>query len=375
MKIDLALKPIQLAFWVLVCLLSQTVHADFSTGMQAYNAHDYVNAMTLLKPEAENGNRIAQNIVGVMCMNGLGVQQDDSEAMSWYRRSADQGYAVAQTNVGFLYQYGRGVVSDPGEAKHWYELAVAQGDQRAASFLQVLSATALQRVQIPSIDTIGRPTPNIAASENKSTFEQPRSSEPKEAPKVDLQSSEVATKIASLSDKSIPELNGNPAAGKKPYLAISILLVMATWGVLFFRTMTGEANKALPRPQCVSTAVLLIWVSMGIGLVRLLVIYSVLNRALPPVANLLVATVLIFVFAIIFFLNVLLSAGKNWARILFLILFILGLIPTVPMLLAEVVNKPLTGLVSLVQLALQGYATYSLFIHQSSEWFRSSTDA
>ena len=32
---------------------------------------------------------------------GLGVSQDNEQAVAWYRKAADQGYAVAQYNLGW----------------------------------------------------------------------------------------------------------------------------------------------------------------------------------------------------------------------------------------------------------------------------------
>ena len=122
--------------------MSCYARADFAGGMRAYTAHDYALALEQLKPEATAGNRIAQNIVGVIYMNALGVPGDYVEAMKWFRLAADQGYAVAQTNVGFLYESGRGVERDPSEARRWYEKAAAQGDARAKGFLKVIERKA-----------------------------------------------------------------------------------------------------------------------------------------------------------------------------------------------------------------------------------------
>lgn len=108
--------------------------------MAAYKAHDYATALVQLKAEAENGNRIAQNLVGVIYMNGLDVPTRDTEAMKWFRLAADQGDPVAQTNVGFLYEKGRGVEKNQSEARQWYEKAAAQGDARAAALIRSLNA-------------------------------------------------------------------------------------------------------------------------------------------------------------------------------------------------------------------------------------------
>lgn len=173
-----------LSIGVLFCLLLiGQAHASFQDGMQAYTRKDYPTALVLLKPEAEAGNSIAANIVGVMYMNALGVPQDDAEAMKWYRIGADKGYAVAQTNVGFLYERGRGVARDLNEARRWLEKASAQGDQRAMAFLrriameeQFSSAMTLPAptrpaaTAAPAVSSVGTPSP--AATATPSLLEQ-----------------------------------------------------------------------------------------------------------------------------------------------------------------------------------------------------------
>ena len=40
---------------------------------------------------------------------GVGVPQDDAEAVRWYRLAADQGYTLAQFYLEAMYRAGRGV--------------------------------------------------------------------------------------------------------------------------------------------------------------------------------------------------------------------------------------------------------------------------
>ena len=93
------------SFLRLICLSAFTVLfgtglalADSSAGMQAYKAGDYATATALLRPDADAGNQIAQNLMGVMYMKGGGgLPQSDVDAMEWFRRAADNGLAVAVT--------------------------------------------------------------------------------------------------------------------------------------------------------------------------------------------------------------------------------------------------------------------------------------
>ncbi len=72
---------------------------------------------------------------------GLGVPQDDAEAVEWLRKAAEQGRAKAQYNLGFMYAKGRGVTQDYVQAYMWIDLAVANyfsqtNRHRAARFRQ-----------------------------------------------------------------------------------------------------------------------------------------------------------------------------------------------------------------------------------------------
>ena len=69
--------------------------------------------------------------LALMYEKGIGVPQDEKEAVVWYRRSAEQGFANAQFNLGVLYENGRGCAVDFAQAKKWYRKASAQGDALA----------------------------------------------------------------------------------------------------------------------------------------------------------------------------------------------------------------------------------------------------
>jgi TPR repeat protein len=83
--------------------------------------------------QAEAGDAVTQFNLGVMCDNGEGVPENDTEAVRWYRMAAEQGVAAAQVNLGVMCDNGEGVVQDDVRAYLWFNLAVAasQGDERA----------------------------------------------------------------------------------------------------------------------------------------------------------------------------------------------------------------------------------------------------
>ena len=92
-----------------------------------------------LRVRAESGDAVAQYDLGVMYANGLGVPEDDAEAVRWLRLAAGQGYAAAQFTLGLWYDHGvGGVPQDDIEAVRWYRLAADQGDAGAQSNLAIM---------------------------------------------------------------------------------------------------------------------------------------------------------------------------------------------------------------------------------------------
>lgn len=72
---------------------------------------------------------------------GLGVPQDDSEAVRWFRLAADQDLARAEYRLGLMYATGRGVPQDYVTAHMWLNLAGAQGLDEARELRDQLAET------------------------------------------------------------------------------------------------------------------------------------------------------------------------------------------------------------------------------------------
>ena len=86
---------------------------------------DDAEAVTWYRKAGEQGYAAAQYLLGVMYDNGQGVPQDYAAAVTWYRKAADQGEAKAQAILGIMYENGRGVPQDYVQAHKWYDLAAA----------------------------------------------------------------------------------------------------------------------------------------------------------------------------------------------------------------------------------------------------------
>lgn len=88
------------------------------------------------KSLAEQGDAIAQFDLGNIYSTGLGVPENDAEAVKWYRLAAEQGLAAAQFNLGNMYRTGEGVPEDGVEAVKWFRLAADQGVSDAGANAQ-----------------------------------------------------------------------------------------------------------------------------------------------------------------------------------------------------------------------------------------------
>lgn len=93
----------------------------------AYNRKDYAEVLRLNQPLAEQGNYLAQYMLGLLYLGGHGVPEDDARAFAWYRKSADQGFSLAEHTVGLMYSAGQGVVHNEAEAAAWFRKAAEKG--------------------------------------------------------------------------------------------------------------------------------------------------------------------------------------------------------------------------------------------------------
>ena len=108
------------------------VATPLEDGTQAFVKSDYVAAMLLLQPLADQGNAQAQAMVGTMFLIGCcGVAEDLVAGLDWTRKAAAQGVPEAQTALGDAYLNGRGTKLDYAEAMNWFMKAAEQGDSSA----------------------------------------------------------------------------------------------------------------------------------------------------------------------------------------------------------------------------------------------------
>lgn len=101
-------------------------HADaYDSGMDAYQAGDYTQALYQWKPLAEHGHAQAAYNLGFMYEFGYGVERNDVESFGYYLRAAQHGHAQAQHTVAWMYGRGKGVIADRAQAVKWASISAS----------------------------------------------------------------------------------------------------------------------------------------------------------------------------------------------------------------------------------------------------------
>jgi len=144
-----------------LCPVALGAAGPYDDGVRAFVRGDYITALRLWRPLAEQGNATAQYLIGHMYDWGLGVPQDYAVAVEWYRKAADQGLAQAQYKLGVSCAKGRGVSQDDAAAVEWYRKAAQQGHASAQFNLGVKYA---KGKGVPQDYTAAHKWFNLAAS-------------------------------------------------------------------------------------------------------------------------------------------------------------------------------------------------------------------
>ncbi len=121
------------------------------------------------------------------------------------------------------------------------------------------------------------------------------------------------------------------------------------------------------RPPRVGTAVKLLYITLGIGVLRSIMEASMYAEMASPAF---VMLIMFFVLGIMWFFIFMIGKGRNWARITLLVLFIIG-IPFIGLLQWQSsVANPISGLLGIAQIIMLIVALVFLFQKPSSDWFR-----
>lgn len=95
-----------------------------------YKPYDQI--VTALLPCADAGDAMAENYVGLLYLNGLGVEKDLAKAFTYIEKAAQNNNAVAQFNLGNMYRAGQGCDINMIKAVEWFQKAADAKNDRAA---------------------------------------------------------------------------------------------------------------------------------------------------------------------------------------------------------------------------------------------------
>jgi uncharacterized protein len=103
--------------------------------LMPYAQRNYVRALELLAPLAEQGNAVAQLKLGMIFSRGKVSSPDHVAALRWFTKAAEQGQVEGQFELGRIYREGLGVHIDGKLALYWFERAAAKGTPHAINAL------------------------------------------------------------------------------------------------------------------------------------------------------------------------------------------------------------------------------------------------
>lgn len=107
-------------------------------GIQAYEQHRYAESMTYFTQASAAGHMSAPRYIGMMYLNGYGVEKNARRAVAEFSKAAQWGDVTGQFWLGYCYEQGIGVAQNREQALKWYELSARQGDAYSAPAMTAL---------------------------------------------------------------------------------------------------------------------------------------------------------------------------------------------------------------------------------------------
>ncbi len=92
-----------------------------------YDKKNFRKAFILYQQAAHKGSFVAKNNIGVMFLNGDGVEKNYLKALKCFEEAASHDVGMANHNLGSMYATGRGVDKDYSKAYEYYKKSAKQG--------------------------------------------------------------------------------------------------------------------------------------------------------------------------------------------------------------------------------------------------------
>ena len=120
-------------------------------------------------------------------------------------------------------------------------------------------------------------------------------------------------------------------------------------------------------PIKIASAVRLLWISLIFGIIRSVFEIAKVEEVIGIIIGVGIALPIISIVALLIYM---IGKGRNWARITYLVLFIVGFALGVPALVISVFTNPLFTVLRLGETILTGIGLILLFRSTSSNWFQ-----
>src|SRR5215469_3231863 len=119
-------------------MMTQQGKGQFQQGIELFSRGQYAEAAVCLERAAQTGDAEAQNLLGVMLLNGMGVAQSSNGALQLFTRAATSGLKEAHYNLANILYNGLGVSRDPGRAQEHLLVSARAGHRPALRCLGYL---------------------------------------------------------------------------------------------------------------------------------------------------------------------------------------------------------------------------------------------
>lgn len=129
--------------------------------------------------------------------------------------------------------------------------------------------------------------------------------------------------------------------------------------------MEPELSLSTSKPSSIGWATTLLWIAVMMGLVAVILDWPELTHANSADY---IAFLYLITFACWCFLILKIGQGKNWARIVYLVLLVAGTLKT-PSLVSEFDEHPVLTVMALGGIAIQAIAMILVFSGSGKQWF------
>ena len=118
-------------------ILTQThaFSADLAKGNLLYRQGLYIQALKEFRPLAQNRNPDAQFTLGLMYLEGKGVDKNYQSAYDWFNKGANHGHANSLFYLGLMHVWGHSVKVNFYKAKDFFTQAALKGHNDAQADL------------------------------------------------------------------------------------------------------------------------------------------------------------------------------------------------------------------------------------------------